>query len=117
MADGNYDAHKLHKDIARRGGWLWVKPRGIGHHPVTRRQMGAARRDLLAVWEQTPGQAKRIYHTRVHVERTFSNLTSYGGGLGPLPAFVRRLERGRRWGGAKIILYHLRLNQQQTRAA
>ena len=117
MADGNYDAHKLHKDIARCGGWLWVKPRGRGEHPVTRRQMGPARRALLAVWKQTPKQAQRIYRTRVHVEGTFSNLTSYGGGLGPLPAFVRRLDRVRRWVGAKIILYHLRLNQRQPRAA
>ena len=117
MADGNYDAHKLHKDIARRGGWLWVKPRGVGCHPVTRRQMGPARRALLAVWQQTPRHAQRIYNTRVHVEGTFSNLTSYGGGLGPLPPFVRRLERVRRWVGAKIVLYHIRLKQRQTQAA
>lgn len=117
LADGTYDAAALHKDIARRGGWLFVKPRGHARHPVTRRQMGAARRDLLAVWEQTPAQAAAIYRERVQIERTFSNLTSYGGGLGPLPAFVRRLGRVRRWVGAKIILYHLRLDQLHPRAA
>jgi len=116
MADGNYDAHKLHKQIARRGGWLWVKPRGIGTHPVTLRQMGAKRRALLEVWKQTPALAERFYRQRVHVEGTFSNLTSYGGGLGPLPAFVRRLDRVRRWVGAKIILYHLRLQQREAAA-
>lgn len=117
LADGAYDAHVLHKDVARRGGWLYVKPRGKATHPVTRRQMGSARRDLLDVWQQTPGQAKWIYNERVNVEGTFSNLTSYGGGLGPLPAFVRRLERVRRWVGAKIILYHIRLDQRTPRTA
>lgn len=117
LADGNYDAHKLHKDIARRGGWLWVKPRGMAQHPVTLRQMGKARRALLQLWQQTPQQAERVYNLRVHVEATFSNLTSYGGGLGPLPSFVRRLHRVRRWVGAKIILYHLRLKQRTAKAA
>ena len=113
LADGNYDAHKLHKQIAGRGGWLWTRPRGHATHPVTRRQMGAKRRALLEVWRQTPGWAERFYRQRLHVEGTFSNLTSYGGGLGPLPAFVRRLDRVRRWVGAKIVLYHLRLKQRK----
>lgn len=115
LADGNYDAHKLHKDIARRGGWLWVNPRGRGKHPVTLRQMGAARRGLLNVWNQEPDYAQQIYNRRIHVEGTFANLTTYGGGPGPLPSFVRRLERVRRWVGAKITLYHLRLNQRNPR--
>lgn len=117
LADGNYDAHKLHKQIARRGGWLWTRPRGIGTHAVTLRQMGAKRRALLEVWKQTPAWAERFYRQRLHVEGTFSNLTSCGGGLGPLPAFVRRLDRVRRWVGAKIVLYHLRLKQRKTREA
>lgn len=117
MADGNYDAHKLHKDIYRRGGWLWTRPRGMAKHPVTLRQMGAARRALISIWEQAPDYAEWIYKRRIHVEATFSNLTSYGGGLGPLPAFVRRLDRVRRWVGAKIILYHLRLKQRKEKAA
>lgn len=116
LADGNYDAHKLHKDIHARGGWLWVKPRGMAKHPVTLRQMGPARRALLKVWEQTPGFAKCFYNKRIAVEGTFSNLTSFGGGLGPLPNFVRRLERVRRWVGAKIILYHVRMDQRKAAA-
>lgn len=110
LADGAYDAHKLHKDVAARGGWLWTKPRGMAQHAVTLRQMGKARRALLAVWTQTPKEARRIYRLRIHVEGTLSNLTSCAGGLGPLPGFVRRLERVKRWVGAKILLYHARLN-------
>lgn len=114
MADGNYDSHVLHKEVHRRGGWLWLKPRGMARHAVTLRQMGAARRALLRIWEQAPDVSERINQARVHIEGTFSNLTSYGGGLGPLPAFVRRLGRVRRWVGTKIVLYHIRL---QTRKA
>lgn len=114
MADGNYDSHVLHKDVSKRGAWLWVKPRGMAEHPVTLRQMGAARRALLQAWRSDPQGSKKISRQRIAVEGTFSNLTSYAGGLGPLPAFVRRLERVRRWVGAKIILYHVRLQQRNA---
>lgn len=117
MADGNYDSHVLHKDVSQRGGWLWVKPRGMAEHPVTLRQMGPARRALLQVWRDDPQGSERISRQRVAVEGTFSNLTSYGGGLGPLPSFVRRLERVRRWVGTKIILYHVRLETRRKQAA
>ena len=113
MADGNYDAHILHKEISRRDAWLWLKPRGIATHPVTLRQMGSARRALLKAWQSDPQWSERMTRHRVHVEGAFSNLTSYGGGLGPLPAFVRRLDRVRRWVGAKIILYHVRLQNRR----
>lgn len=117
MADGNYDAHVFHKQIAAAGGSLYIKPRGVARHPVTRRQMGGARRQLIEFWQKLPEQAQWIYNERVNVEGTFSNLCSYGGGLGPLPAFVRRLERVRRWTGAKICLYHARLEQRSPRCA
>ena len=114
MADGNYDSHVLHKDVSQRGAWLWVKPRGIAEHPVTLRQMGPARRALLQAWRNDPKRSEQISKQRIAVEGTFSNLTSYAGGLGPLPTFVRRLERVRRWVGAKIILYHVRIGQRMA---
>lgn len=117
MADRNYDAHSLHKRVHSLGGWLWVKPRGAATHPTTRYQMGPARRAVLDVWEQTPRHAQSLYNQRLNIESTFSNLVSTAGGLGPLPTFVRRLSRVRRWVGAKIILYHLRLKQRTAMTA
>lgn len=117
LADGNYDAADFHKDVDRHGGRLLCKPRGFARHEVTRRQMGRARRECLAVWSEQPGWAKVVYQQRIHAEGVWSNVTSYGGGLGPLPAFVRRLPRVRRWVGAKIILYHARLAARLTHAA
>lgn len=117
MADKNYDSHCLHKHVHALGGWLWVKPRGAAKHPTTLKQMGPARRAMLKVWEQMPRQAQALYNQRLHIESTFSNLVSFAGGLGPLPTFVRRLQRVRRWVGAKIILYHLRLQQRKQQIA
>ena len=116
MADGNYDAHRLHKAVDAAGGHLYVKPRGIAKHEVTLRQMGPARRELIKFWDEMPQTAQRIYDRRIKVEQTFSSLTCGGGMLGPLPGFVRRLERVRRWVGAKIVLYHLKLNQKSEAA-
>jgi hypothetical protein len=104
MADGNYDSHVLHKDVAARGGWLITRPRGMAEHPVTLRQMGEARRKLLEMWRQRPGLMKAVYRHRRAIERLFGNLSNL---LGPLPLFVRGLARVRRWVGAKICLFHL----------
>jgi len=108
LADGNYDAHVLHKDVAARGGWLVTRPRGRGRHPVTRRQMGPARRTLIDLWEHQPRLMRRIYRERNRIEQVFGHLRCTPGLLGPLPCFVRGLTRVRRWVGAKITLYHAR---------
>lgn len=120
VTDGNYDDHELHTDVAGSGGRLLPGMRGLGQHPVTQRQMGPARRECVAAWggEAAP-LARMVHRRRIAVEQTFSGLCSRGGGLGPLPAWVRRLTRVRRWVGAKIILYHahLRLRQAEKRCA
>jgi hypothetical protein len=118
MADGNYDAHVLHKDIHARGGFLITRPRRGGHrrrergqpgHAVTRRQMGVARRRLIDLWEQHPRLMWRVYRERQRIERVFGHLSCTPELLGPLPGFVRGLTRVRRWVGTKICLYHSRL--------
>ena len=50
---------------------------------------------------------------RQQVERVFAVLSCTGGGLAALPAWVRGLERVRRWVGTKIILYNARLTVRQ----
>lgn len=106
IADGNYDAHVLHKEVSRRGAWLITRPRGKAKHPVTRRQMGRSRRTLIDLWTNAPRLMTAVYHHRKNVERVFGNLTATPGLLGPLPPFVRGLPRVRRWVGAKVCLYH-----------
>jgi Transposase DDE domain len=106
FADGNYDAHVLHKDVARRGAFLITRPRGRAKHPVTRRQMGRSRRLLIDLWDRAPKLMKRVYHHRKQIERRFGNLSCTPGLLTSLPKFVRGIRRVRRFVGAKICLYH-----------
>lgn len=117
LADGNYDDHDFHKLVDRCGGRLLTAPRGQATHPVTLRQMGPARRELLAAWQTIPSVCRMVYKHRIGVEGTFSNVTACGGGLQSLPSFVRRLSRVTRWVGAKLILYHAHLQVQKQSAA
>ena len=106
MADGNYDSHRLHKYIASRGAFLITHPRGRAKHPVTRRQMGSARRTLIDLWDHHPKLMARVYRYRQQIERRFGNLACIPTLLNNLPKFVRGLPRVRRFVGAKICLYH-----------
>jgi len=115
LADSNYDSAPLYKATTRAGMTYFTCLKGQKqvknkeHHPVTLRQMGSARRQAVRLWREHRTLCWLVMSIREVIERTFSALTSYGGGLGPLPAWVRTLPRVRRWVGAKIILYHVRL--------
>jgi hypothetical protein len=114
LADSNYDSTQLYNALASKNGALLVKPRGFAQHPKTREQSGPIRREALDLWTHYAPLARLVYKQRIHVEGILSNLTSYGGGLGPLQAWVRTLSRVRRWVGCKIILYHVRLRLRNT---
>jgi hypothetical protein len=122
-ADSNYDSAPLHKAVAPLDLCLLTPLRSQGrvkngrHHPVTLRQMGPGRRELVRIWAEHPHLARYLLKDRTTIERVFSALTSWGGGLGPLPAWVRTLGRVRRWVGGKIILYHARLRVRKRLAA
>jgi hypothetical protein len=121
MADSNYDSAPFYKATQWTNATLFTQLKGQKrvknnqHHPVTLRQMGAARREAVRIWKQHPDLCRFVLRQRDAIERTFSALTCYGGGLAPLPSWVRTLQRVRRWVGTKIILYHARL--QARRAA
>jgi hypothetical protein len=122
MADGNYDSAPLHKSLDAGGRLLLTPLKAQGrvkngrHHPVTLRQMGPARRAAVVVDRSCPTTKRLVLKQRNNVEGVFSVLACVGL-LSALPAFVRRLDRVRRWTGAKIILYHARLLAQEAAAA
>lgn len=117
LGDGNYDAADFHKRVELTGSRLLVPLRGMAEHPVTLRQMGPARREHLQATREHPDLVKYVLKWRTRIERVFSALSCYGGGLGPLPSWVRRLKRTRRWVGCKIALYHARLDHRNQAAA
>ena len=114
LGDGNYDAADLHKRVARTGARLVVPLRGTAKHPVTLRQMGAARREHVEATVEHPDLVKYILKGRSAIERVFSTLSCCGGGLAPLPSWVRRLKRVKRWVGCKIAIYHARLQYRNA---
>ena len=68
---------------------------------------------LVQAWEQEPQVMRFVYKSRQEIERVFGVLTCTAGGLTTLPAWVRHLDRVRRWVGVKIILYNARLDMRK----
>jgi len=110
LADAGYDSGRLYDLFAEAGMHLLTpmqrKNAGRGH-----RRQSPARLAAIRAWE---GIAGYVYTERLAVERFFGHQASYGGGLGPLPGWVRTLPRVRRWVGAKLILYHARLHVRKA---
>lgn len=108
LADGNYDNSDLYEAARRRGSLLvaCIRKDRLTSKPRANRN-SPGRLEAVHHWKQ--GLAPYVYRDRKQVEVAFAHQSTYGGGLGPLPAWVRSLERVRRWVGAKLILHHARL--------
>lgn len=108
LGDSIYDVNKLY-DAAARVGRQLLAPRkrphgGWGHcRHSPYRLRGCA---LLATCA-----GRRLHDRRDAIERHFGALTACGGGLGPLPAWVRRLPRVELWIRAKLIANADRIQQ------
>lgn len=109
LADGNYDAGWLYDRVDDDGGQL-ITPLpekvGGGHRPQSKARLRAA--------AFLPHLGGYVYRERLRIERIFAHQSAFGGGLGPLPAWVRTLRRVRRWIGTKLIIYHARLNVRKA---
>jgi Transposase DDE domain len=107
LGDVQYDVGYLY-DLAEKEGFQLVAKKtpsrtrgGLGHRPQS-----VARLRSIEMLETTFGRA--LYNQRNAIECRFGSLTCVGGGLGPLPAWVRRFGRVRHWVQAKIVLAGLR---------
>lgn len=106
LADSQYDMNHLY-DLAAKHQHQLVAPRqkpqskGLGH-----RRHSPYRLHSLEMQTRPFGEA--LLHERGAIERSFGNLTSFGGGLAPLPAWVRT-NRVRLWIQAKLIINGLRI--------
>ena len=119
VADVRYDSATLYAALARMGGALLTMPQqGLPKLKRVRRRMGPARLAAVQAWEGDAAPLARMaMRCRPGVERIFGMLTCTAGGLGPLPAWVRSLERVRRWVGVKVIIHNARLALRRRAAA
>ena len=109
LADANYDSQHLYKALGARGQQLLTPLKRIAVNPGPLRRMGPQRRFAISVHQRLGPGYRVLLDLRDQIERIFSALTGFGGGLTTLPPWVRRLDRVTRWVTAKIAIYHARL--------
>jgi DDE family transposase len=107
MADGEYDASYLY-DRAFAQGYQLVAPFRKAKNPGCGKHYQSPHR-LRSIDLMQHDFGKSLYKTRTQIERSFGNATSFGGGLAPLPAWVRGLERVRTWVWAKLLINAVRI--------
>jgi hypothetical protein len=96
-----------------------VRPKGLGH----RRQSPHRLRSLaltdnpLSACGLGPSFGQRIVHARGGIERRFGLMGNFGGGLGPLPNWVRHPRRVALWVAGKLLIYTAREVVKQRLAA
>ena len=108
LGDSQYDVSYLY-DLAAKHGYQLLAPRerpgtSLGHHYQSPHRVHA-----IQVMEGPQG--KDILKRRNTIERTFGNWTSFGGGLSPLPAWVRRPHRVQLWTHAKLLINAVRIKK------
>jgi hypothetical protein len=107
LADGNYDANHLF-DLAHEHGYQLVTPLPpVGKAGGGHRRQSPYRLRSIALRNSTFGNT--LFRLRTEIERDFGNATSFGGGLAPLPAWVRGIERVRTWVWAKLLINATRI--------
>jgi len=112
VGDGEYDTSVLHELASQHGHQLIAaraRPgRGFGHcrqSPSRKRSCELLEKDA---WTDN-GFGAALIDARRQIERFFGNLTTFAGGLSPLPAWVRTLPRVRRWVQAKLAINAVRI--------
>jgi hypothetical protein len=127
LGDGEFDANAVF-EAAGAVGYQLVAPRekvgaGLGH-----RRQSPYRLRCIELLRGTVGAGgslrdridrafgvfgRELYALRGRIERSFGNATSFAGGLGPLPAWVRRSHRVWRWVWAKLLINGVRILRKQ----
>jgi len=117
VGDGEYDTSPLYDVAASREVAFLAPPpkaaKGTGHH-----YLSPHRANGMALARSSAGS--ELLMARVGIERHFAHLTSASGGLGPLPAWVRRPHRVAVWVAAKLLIdleRRLRLAEQKANVA
>jgi len=102
LGDKQYDSNPLH-DIALGTGHQLVAERKRPGTELGHRRHSPGRLRSIQLLQHEFGTA--LYRYRDDVERHFAWLTNHGGGLAPLPNWVRRFSRVQSWVQAKLIIH------------
>jgi DDE family transposase len=116
LADKGYDSNPLH-DLAAAQGLQLVAPRKRPGTAWGHRRHSPWRRRSAQLTEGGGAFGAALLHERKRVERRLGNLCGFGGGLQPLPAWVRRRWRVTMWVQSKLLINAARivLNQRRRR--
>jgi hypothetical protein len=107
LGDGNYDAGYLY-DAADARGYRLVAPYRKAKKPGSGKHYQSPHR-LRGIDLLRGDFGKALYKARTAIERSFGHAGSFGGGLGPLPVWVRGLPRVRTWVWAKLLINAVRI--------
>ena len=105
IGDNAYDKNELYEQAAGR------EMRLVGAFKTNAKAPGHRRHSphrLASLDLQRRPMGQDLLRMRTGIERSYGNLTSFAGGLGPLPAWVRRPHRVATWVAAKLILDYTR---------
>jgi hypothetical protein len=113
VGDGEYDSMKLYDRCADKSYQL-VSPKragtGLGHVRQSPNRLRS-----LELLSRPFGQS--LLRARYDIDRRFGQWGNFSAGLKPLPHWVRRLPRVRRWIQGKIIIEQIRRLKKQGLAA
>lgn len=127
LGDVPYDSNPLYVSLAARGLQLLAARRcpgaGLGHGgPHAPERL----RSIALLETPPPGGlpgtgpapfARDLYALRGGIERRFGHCGNFGGGLEPLPNWVRRPRRVAMWNAAKLLINAARLTRNRQLAA
>ena len=118
LGDAHFDASWLF-DYCNHHGHQLVCPRakpgtGVGHHYVSPHRRRAI--DLLEAPAAVNPFGAGLYAARTDIERDFSQLACFGGGLATLPPWVRRIWRVRNWVMSKLLINAARIRINRRKA-
>ncbi len=101
LGDGQYDSNRLY-DLAGAQDHQLVAPRRQSAKALGHQRHSPYRLRSIELQQTSFGQ--NLTRVRSAIERSFGGLTSFGGGLAPLPSWVRRTHRVWLWVQAKILI-------------
>ena len=101
LGDKQYDVNYLY-EAAHNAGYQLLAPQQRPGTALGHRRHSPHRIRGLEMLRTSFGKA--LYRRRCRIEHCFAQLTSFTGGLGPLPFWVRRFNRVKLWLHCKLLI-------------